>query len=393
MVNGVRMIKLLITLAGLLMVSAGALAHDKPSLTGISGFDIYRDGNVLHLITADFGDGRAPRALLYRRSTDDGRTWTVPVRVNGDGAPVYDLVRGNDPQIAAHGSTVVAVWTVKGSGFGGSGPLLSAVSKDNGRTWQPAGNPADDGSNAGHAFIEILGGANGFDLVWLDGRDGSQGLRHARLGLDASKWSANTTVQKATCECCWNTLTRRGEATYVMYRGRGPRDMGLAEQPRPGAPWQHVSTVGAFNWDFQGCPHTGGGSAWSGGEKNLLHAVVWTGAQDEQGLHYLKSSDRGRTWSPPYRIGSREARRADLAAHEDGRILLVWDQLEGRRRAIYAMQSMDSGTRWHPAKRLSGTEADASYPRAVPTRNGFLVAWTESAGSASAVMKEVTLTH
>lgn len=287
-------------------------------------------------------------------------------------------VRGNDPQIAAHGPNVVAVWTAKGSGFAGSGPLVTAVSKDGGKTWQPGANPADDGSTAGHAYMEILAGPQGFNLVWLDGRDGAQGLRHARLGLDAAKWSANTTVQKATCECCWNTLTRRGDATYVMYRGKGPRDMGLAEQAKPDAAWRRIATVGDFKWEFQGCPHTGGGAAWSGAEKNLLHAIVWTGAQDEQGLHYLKYADRGRTWSPPHRVGSAEARRADLAAHEEGRILLAWDQLDGKHRSIYTMQSSDAGARWHKPQRLSKAEADASYPRVVPTRGGFLVLWTET---------------
>ena len=53
---------------------------------------------------------------------------------------------------------IVAVWTALGSGYGDSGPLVTAVSKNAGKTWQPGGNPADDGSTAGHAYTEILAG-------------------------------------------------------------------------------------------------------------------------------------------------------------------------------------------------------------------------------------------
>lgn len=362
--------------------AAAPHGHASPALTGVVGFDLYRDGTILHLLTAEFGGARNERALLHRRSDDGGTRWSDPVRVAAPGAAIHDIVRGNDPQIAARGRDLVAVWTTPGSGYGGSGPLATAVSRDGGRSWRRGPNPADDGTTAGHAYVDVVAGAGGLDLVWLDGRDGAQGLRHARSTDSGASWSGNATVQKATCECCWNTLSRRGDSVYAMVRGKGPRDMLLYRRAGESA-WGLRSTVGAFNWDYKGCPHTGGGLAWSGavGAGETLHAVVWTGAQAEEGLHYLRSVDRGRTWSPPHRVGSRDARLADVAAHDDGHVLIAWDQMDGERRAIYAMRSRTDGRHWLKPERLSDPKRDAVYPRVVEAGDDFLVAWTQSDGA------------
>lgn len=370
--------------------AAKAHQHSGPAAieSGVAGFDLYRDGAVLHLVTAEFDAARGSRALLHRLSRDGGRTWSRAVRVNRESTSVYDVVRGNEPQVAAYGRRIVVVWTAKGTGYGGSGPLVTAVSHDDGATWREGVNPADDASTAGHAYIDVIAGAAGFDLVWLDGRDGAQGLRHAR-SVDGSRWSRNVTVQKATCECCWNTLTRQGDALHVMFRGKGPRDMVLATHTEAG--WARRSTVGAFNWDFKGCPHTGGGAGSGGERSNVLHSVVWTGAAAHEGLHYLKSTDAGRTWTLPHRVGGAEARRADVAA-DGGAVLITWDQWDGARRAVFTMESTDEGRRWHKPARISTPGADGTYPRAVATAGGFLVAWTQSAGGGAPELKLETLT-
>lgn len=135
---------------------------------------------------------------------------------------------------------------------------------------------------------------------------------------------------------------------------------------------------GDFGWDYKGCPHTGGGVAWSGAPRELMHAVVWTGAKSLEGLHYLRSSDQGRSWSVPHRVGSPQGRRADIAASDQGAIAIAWDQLEGSGRVVYTMVSRDGGQRWLKPTRVSSERGDALYPRVMATRAGFLIAWTES---------------
>ena len=130
--------------------------HSAPATIkpGVGGFDVYRDGSALHLLSAESDETRKSRQLLYRHSDNDGRTWTPPLRVTDDDASLHDVVRGNDPQIAARGATVIAVWTAKGSGYGGSGPLMTALSRNGGRSWKAGASPADTKSTAGQAYID-----------------------------------------------------------------------------------------------------------------------------------------------------------------------------------------------------------------------------------------------
>jgi hypothetical protein len=364
-----------------------ATHHAQAKPQGVVSLDIYRDATLLHLLTLDADAKRDVRQLVYRQSGDYGKTWTNPVIINRDSASIYPMTRGNDAQIAASGQRVLAAWTARGSGWEGSGPLATALSVDGGKTWRASGNPADDGTTSGHAYIELGAAQGAFDAVWLDDRDGAQGLRHAR-SRDGLRWEKNSTVQSKTCECCWQSLTRRDDALLVLFRGKDPRDMRLSALLNSTANWVSRGTVGRFNWDFKGCPHTGGNLAAAQGGKSL-HAVVWTGAPALQGLHHMVSRDGGMAWSHrTTRMGSPDARRADIAIADEGKLLAAaWDQLEGSRRLIYAAHSVDEGETWSVPQRLSGADADAVYPRMVAAGRGFLVLWTESAVSGVGVLK------
>jgi hypothetical protein len=49
--------------------------------------------------------------------------------------------RGDDPRIAARGNRMMALWTARGDGPFGSGPLATALSDDGGRTWRAGPTP------------------------------------------------------------------------------------------------------------------------------------------------------------------------------------------------------------------------------------------------------------
>lgn len=366
-----------------------ALAHDaKPGAAsshrsphkpaGVVSLDVYRNGALVHVLTGEAGT-RGEMQLLYRQSKDGGQSWGAPVRVTADTASIHDMTRGNDAQLAADGQRLLAVWTTKGSGYAGSGPLKSAISSDGGKTWRPGGNPADDGSTAGHEFAELIAVNGAFHAVWLDGRDGAQGLRHAQ-SVDGLRWQKNLTVQSKTCECCWQSLLNHNGTLSALYRGRSPRDMMLSSLPNGGAAWKLAGVAGKFNWDFKACPHTGGALA-AGADAKAMHALVWTGAQTAQGLHHLMSRDSGVTWNVLRRLGSTDARRGDIAVADNGNTLAaVWEQLESAQRVAYAAYSFDHGGNWSRPHRLSANDGDAAYPRVVSLSQGtgFLAAWTQT---------------
>lgn len=355
--------------------------HEGPPHGGVTSIDICPDGQSLHLLVASRSEA-GPTELHYRHSEDGGESWGEPVRV-GDGMPPPEGAhRGKDVQIAASGNRLIAVWETKGTGPYGGGPMATAISMDGGWTWRPGPNPADDGTTGRHGFIDIAADAEGtFHLVWLDSRNGAQGLRYARSADGGMSWSRNQTLDDETCECCWNTITTAsGGGVAVLYRDKDPRDMGLVRSSDGGKTWTKPITVGKFDWDIEACPHVGGGLALvPHGSSLIVYATAWSGRSEVRGAYSLTSFNGGETWSEPKRLGDPRSWHSDLTAADGGELAAVWDARTDKGRAVFAATSQDRGRTWTEPRQLSAEGTSASHPRIISTPWGFRAFWTETA--------------
>ena len=374
---------------------AGGAKTDRKSEQGVVSLDVAADGDRVHLLLGTRSTGKSS-ALTYLTSRDGGETWSDPIVV-GAGQPAPEPAhRGMDAQIAARGDRVVAVWTTEGKEDRfGRGPMASAFSADGGKTWRAGPNPADDGSAAGHAFIDVAADDQGtFHLVWLDGREAAptpaailassttrpnagKGLRYARSTDGGATWSANATIDPQTCECCWNTLlTAPGGRIYVLYRDAFPRDMALARSDDAGLTWSKPTPVGAFGWDVAACPHVGGGLAL-GDDPGDLFATVWTAKDnDEHGAYTLNSRDAGAMWTAPRQLGNSASWHTDLSFAGD-HLVAAWDAYVEGGSAVFESSSDNGGGTWTSPRRLSSTNVSATHPRVVATSSGARVFWTE----------------
>jgi len=375
--------------------SHGAPPAGKPAMKsvarlGVESLDVIADGATLHLLVANYPATNQPPVLLHTRSMDAGANWSPPVRVDAGATPPKSPHRGMDAQLAARGSQVIALWGTAGTGLFGSGPLATALSADGGATWRPGPNPADDGLTTGHGFVDIAADSAGtFHLVWLDSRDGKQGLRYANSKDGGKTWSRNTTLKAETCECCWNTLAVGADGSlHALFRDKIPRDMAVISSADRGAHWGDPAKVGRFNWDFAGCPHVGGGLAVRG---SSLHALIWTGATGHGGAYHLSSPDQGQSWSAPQRLGDADARRGDLASAGAQSLAAVWDRVADGESTVHAVRSADGGKTWSEPKQLSPQGVTAAYPRVVAVAGGYRVFWTESTPGQPSVWRTAAL--
>lgn len=343
-------------------------------LQEVTSFDVTVDHNIIHtLIAGKVGEKNNRVVIRYLSSDDGGEHWGSAVDVATNTQPL--AVRGNDVQIAVAGDNLLAIWQVKGE-LPSMGAMVSYYSHDAGKTWQQGTNPAVD-NNGDQAHIDVIADKKGiFHTVWLADpeENGYQSLRYARSLDGGEHWQASQKLDDSTCSCCWNTLalSPSGEIN-ILYRDMKPRDMALMQSANNGETWQRTSTVGLFNWQFEGCPHIGGGLAIS--DDNTLYSTVWTGVEGKAGLYTLHSGDNGKTWTAPQSLGGL-ASHSDIAVNNQ-QVMAIWDEREPDGASIFSAQSQNGGVTWSAPKRLTTKGIMATHPRLMATQSGFLAMWTE----------------
>ncbi|MFI3188939.1 hypothetical protein BCS42_15760 [Crenothrix sp. D3] len=343
-------------------------------LQEVTSFDVTVDNGRVHaLVVGKRAEKNNAVVVRYLSSDDGGQQWTTAIDVSQDTNPI--AVRGNDVQLAASGNNLVAIWQTRGE-FPSMGAMVSRYSHDGGKTWHAGTNPAVD-NNGDQSHIDVIADKQGiFHVVWLADpeENGYQSLRYARSIDNGEHWQTSQKLDDSTCSCCWNTLavSPSGEIN-ILYRDMKPRDMALMQSSDNGVTWRRTSTVGEFNWQFEGCPHIGGGLAIV--EDNTLYSTVWTGVEGKAGLYTLHSNDNGKTWNPAHAVGNL-ASHSDIAVNKQ-QIMAIWDEREPDGASIFSAQSHNGGVSWSTPKRLSAMGIMATHPRLVATPSGFLALWTE----------------
>ena len=380
-------------------IARGALPVSH-SFSDVTCVDVTESNGTVHLLLGKpTGSDEKQLTFVHVRSDDGGATWSQPVAIPTSHAPPTKLHRGDDPQVAAEGNRLVALWTARGDGPYGSGPIATALSDDGGRTWRPGPSPtaqplpggatparlrpaktesshkhsAGGGTGPGYRFPAAGAARDGFHVVWIHAIGDERSLRHATLPFGATAWSDATIIDQHICACCWNELKVNADGHLMaLYRDQQPSDMALSISRDAGRTWHPAGRAGEFDWAFDGCPHIGGGLALLA--RDRLIATAWTGNGTATGAYVLRRDERG-AWSAPVPLlAESPGRNTDAAACDSG-AAIVWDGLADGGQVVYAAFSSD-GAHWPPPRRLSPPGRNAAYPRVVGAGDHFVALWT-----------------
>jgi len=354
-----------------------------------SSFDIVVSEGVLHFLYGIEPEGSRSPEFFHVHSVDGGNSWSAPAAIpTAHGIP-GNHKRGNDPQLAARGNRIAALWTADGDGPWGSGPLAIAVSHDGAETWTPfPGPPAMPGEeDAGFRFPAVTLDDDFLHAVWIHALDDERSLRYARFSFSSETWSATLTIDPEICACCWNRLEIAPDGTlFALYRDHNPSDMALAVSRDQGQTWEKRGHAGSFAWQFEGCPHVGGGLVLLPGKNSpRLASTVWSGHENHSGAYILDSDDLGSSWSIAHALPA--GRNTDLAAFGSGSLIAVWDQVENGTQSVFYATHTPGEDSWSAPVQVSPKDRRATHPRVVTEADTALILWSSENTSGSAATK------
>jgi hypothetical protein len=183
------------------------------------------------------------------------------------------------PRVVRTGETLIVTAIGGEQGGGRDGDLFSWRSTDNGKTWSPPTKVNDVAGSAREGLHGMAAASSGaLWCVWLDLRNGRSEIYTATSVDSGVTWNANVRAYQSpsgsVCECCHpSVVAGQNDGVRIMFRNslNGDRDMYLVTANN-GRDFDGGLKLGDKGWRLDACPMDGGMLA-SDGQDRLV--TVW----------------------------------------------------------------------------------------------------------------------
>ena len=319
------------------------------------------------------------------QSDDLGKTFSTAVKITEHGK---SLDAGSDarPQIVSdsQGKVFLAYAFFKDSNW--NAQVNTARSVDGGATFTTPESLIQDSSSQRFPSVLIRPDGSIF-IAWIDKRlvaAVKQGGVKKLGGSIAYSFSSDQgrtfqverIANESSCECC--RIGAALDAAYdpvIIYRAIFPggiRDHATQIITFRGA--EPIRRVSDDQWKTDACPHHGPSIAVSSSGK--IHVAWFTQGETRSGVFYANSSNQGRSYAKPTRIGADGANvsRPYLLA-VGNTVYLVWKEFNGKSSTVYLKQSMDDGGTWSAPQAISKTFCYSDHPLLISQGNAVFLSW------------------
>ena len=351
--------------------------------------------------------------IFLKTSTDNGKSFSTPVRVN--------LLDGNvalDGRVAptiqlGDNDEVYVIWANSrhepNMFMGNYRQLVFTQSFDDGKSFEPSmiigAEELASGKYFQHMSIDSHGGIH---MAWLDGpakmnatgymeRDESRdrGVRYVQSLDGGVTFDTTKLIDANACPCCNVQTAADGEGNvYISWRkvfGSGDtqvRDMVVATSTDGGKTFSGPVKINDDGFKFKGCVHVGAPMAID--STGTLHIVWYNGAPGHQGMYYATSTDNGQNFSEPMPILTGDwvpPQRIYIAVDNDDIVWLTWEDATGLSANERTWRYGDTKAMIYTAQVIDGelfkfdnpiNLSDGKSP-AIASSNGFVsIVWTET---------------
>lgn len=339
--------------------------------------------------------------LYFARSTDGGLTFSDPVRVNQREGEVWGFSVSKPRVAVGRNGTIHVFYPANATSEATGKPVAIALysrSTDGGRsfakpqrlnTWATtdASQFVHGGLSHAHVFGTLAVDAKGsVYAMWIDTRDMAKDGDSGKVFMAVSRNDGRSFGKDRelfpadVCPCC--QLTAHVDAAQRLWVGSRQvegkyRDSTVAVSTDGGRTFSPRQRVASKRWEIEACPLKPTGIAARG---NDVWATFFSGAEDPAGVYLAHSGDAGRSWSTPMLVHpGATTSDAPVVALAGPTLHLFWHAKVGDgARRIYTRASSDGGASFGPVVELPSPPGATQLPAIAARADGSVqVAWQQ----------------
>jgi hypothetical protein len=262
--------------------------------------------------------------IYFRRSTDDGASWSQPINISNNAETSYK------PVIVADSSgKITVVW----EDFSlGNFEIYSSFSNDNGANWNQAVNVSNNTKTSRNPMVAVDSSGN-INVVWHDYTPGNYEIYFSRSIDNGVTWTPEVNISNNTENSFSPFLAVDSFANLnvVWYDySTGNNEIYFCRSTDNGVSWSQTINI-SNNTTYSYWPVIAVDSA-------VNINVIWS--NDVSGKHeiyFCRSTDNGVSWSQVLNISNTvdHSYRPAIALDNPGNIYVVWRDLTPGNSEIY----------------------------------------------------------
>jgi hypothetical protein len=335
--------------------------------------------------------------VFFARSTDGGKTFTAPSRVNDKTGSVWGFTISKPRVLVGRDGVIHVLYPGNASSPKSGAPIVLSMytrSTDNGRSFATPVSlgtvPQTDNSSmagGGLANAECFGtlaldDRGGVYAYWIDTRDMSKdspnGKVFSAISLDNGRsFGKDFEVFPAeACPCCQLTATVHDGRIYVGLRqvsAEGNRESAIAISSDRGRTFTPRVRWGGAPWKIEGCPLKPTSLAVDG---KYVYMTAFNGGADPQGAYFSRSTDGGKSFQPAMLLHPGAAiSDAPAVTLLDDRIVVAWHAKVGSERRVYTSVSLDHGATFSAPAQVPAPAGSGTHPVIATRAGGIQIVW------------------
>ena len=320
---------------------------------------IASENSYLHTAWCDNRDGNYE--IYYKRSTDNGQTWSSDQRLTSNSAA------STEPCISSYGSNVHILFNDERSGYF---EIYYMRSTNNGTNWSTAIRVSDDDTY--HSYSAYIYATNYIYAAWLDEYFGDLDIYYSRSSNNGYNWSAPVSLTNGNLAQKYPAISSSGSNVHIVYEDERASLTNTEIYYRR-------STNSGVNWDAEIRLTNNSAQSWNPhitSEGNSVYVVFDDDRTGNHEIYFKRSTNNGINWSSDAILTINSASSGSPAISVSGIYThIVWGDSRDGNSEIYYKFSTNSGSSWGSDTRLTNNSGESRGANVCLSGNVVNVLW------------------